>query len=232
MGSKMTSQVKNDVGFQSSGDDRKVNLNVQTLFKNKNRLETDYYWIYRSYYKEGWWFMSPEYNEYIEKNFNTTRSTDDTTKADNDTTKADSDTAGPIDDTAKADNDTAGPIDDTVGPGSLFIYDFDQMTQTSRKNGTVRDIRRITANDLEEMHREFLEELLKLDQIWLYETKSGFVPYQIKDQIQINNGNVTIFHGKYPFTIDKSTMCQTSSTGRKRDIMMLTNLELREKIDD
>ena len=193
-------------------------LKEMPYWKNTCAIDIDlvkYVWIYSSYYGNGWWFMTPEVNNHVEKLFKMWKNGEQ------------------IDD-----------INHLKIHGGDFKYEFDTMCQINRITKTNRRICRLDIDELVLLEEKFINDLSQFDTLWMYQKGKHYLPFMPESQktieaaykTYIENPNIpkNIHHEfKYPngytYAIDFENMTQRNQqTTVKKTIRRISNDQLKD----
>jgi len=141
-------------------------------WKNKCTIDTDFVWIYSSYFGNGWWFTTPSVNNYVESLYKKWVAGEPIVYETKPVYDDSSDESS--DDELSSDDD----IDVSLYSVRRFRYDFDKMTQINDGTGTIRRIKRLSINVLKEIEEKMINMTKNNEFVWVYGTRNNkFVAY-------------------------------------------------------
>ena len=137
-----------------------LNLEDVPYWKNACKVDIDkikYVWIYSSYYGNGWWYMSPEVNDQVEKLYQMWKT-----------------------------GENISEHNHLRIHGADFKYVFDKMCQINRMTNTNRTIRRLDIDELQKIEKTYEEQIQKVDFVWMYQTQGQkFIPFMPQFQKEL-----------------------------------------------
>jgi hypothetical protein len=153
-------------------------------WKNKCTTDTDYVWIFSSYFGNGWWFTTPTVNEYVEGLHKKWTAGEPIVYESH---KVYDDSSDESSDDSSADDDD---LDISLYSVKRFRYDFDKMTQINDNTGTIRRIKRLSINVLKEIEEKMITMTKNNDFVWVYGTRSGkFIAYVPQQQQELSDAH-------------------------------------------
>ncbi len=192
-----------------------LDLEEVPYWKNQCLIDIDqvkYVWIYSSYTGNGWWHMTPEFNNHVEKLYQMWNNKEDFDK-----------------------------LNHFKLNGSDFKYNFDKMCQINRDTKTNRTIRRLDIDKIREIEKNYISLIDNSEYVWKYRDSKGLIEFmpQLQEEIeaayfdfQANNQSDKYVHYefKYPngydYQLNFRKMTQINrQTGVRRNIERIINSE-------
>ena len=139
-----------------------LNLEEVPYWKNQCKVDinrVNYVWIYSAYTGNGWWYVSPQTNEHIEKLYQLWVQQQDISM-----------------------------YNHLSLNGGDFKYNFEKMCQINRYTKTNRTIRRLDINQLNDIEKKCEDQLAKSDYLWTFQAGHKQVPYMPNYQEEIEAG--------------------------------------------
>ena len=137
-----------------------LNLEDVPYWKNACKVDIDkikYVWIFSSYYGNGWWYMSPEVNDQVEKLYQMWKN-----------------------------GENISEHNHLRIHSADFKYVFDKMCQINRMTNTNRTIRRLDIDELQRIEKTYEEQIQKVDFVWMYQTQGQkFIPFMPQFQEEL-----------------------------------------------